>query len=181
MAAAAEPLLMTVDEYRQLPDREDVIQELHKGMLVTLPRPKMRHAKLQFRLVDLLRPKAEHLGVVGAEVPFMALPEYDLRRADVAYVSRQRWDATDDDDNLRGSPELAIEVLSPSNTRSEIRKKAVLCLSTGTQEFSVVDPKRETVSVTRQGGGIPTVYQVGDRIPLAMFDSHMDVSEIFRA
>ena len=142
MAAAAEPLLMTVDEYRQLPDREDVIQELHKGMLVTLPRPKMRHAKLQFRLVDLLRPKAEHLGVVGAEVPFMALPEYDLRRADVAYVSRQRWDATDDDDNLRGSPELAIEVLSPSNTRSEIRKKAVLCLSTGTQEFSVVDRPR---------------------------------------
>ena len=88
MAAAAEPLLMTVDEYRQLPDREDVIQELHWGMVVTMCRPKMKHAKLQSRLVRLLRPKAEHLGVVETEVAFRALPEYDLRGVDVAYVSR---------------------------------------------------------------------------------------------
>jgi Uma2 family endonuclease len=178
MAAATEPLLMTVEQYRQLPDRDDVIQELHWGMVVTLSRPKMSHAKLQSRLVRLLRPKAEHLGVVESEVAFRALPEYDLRGADVAYVSQQRWDATDDDDNLRGSPELVIEVLSPSNTRAEIREKAVLCLSSGAQEFWVVDPKRETVSVTSQGG-VATVYHMGDRIPLSMFHSHLDVSEIF--
>jgi len=41
-----------------------------------------------------------------------------------------------------------------------------------------VDPKRETVSVTRQSGA-PTVYRKGDRIPLSIFDSHLDVSEIF--
>jgi Uma2 family endonuclease len=170
--------LMTVEQYRQLPDREDMIQELHLGVVVTLSRPKMKHAKLQLRLVELLRPKAEHLGIIAAEVTFRALPEYDLRGADIAYVSRQRWDGTDDDDNLHGSPELAIEVLSPSNTRAEIREKAVLCLSSGAQEFWVVDPKRETVSVTCQGG-VPTVYRKGDRIPLSMFDSHLDVSEIF--
>lgn len=179
MSAAVEPLLMTVDEYRQLPDREDVIQELHWGMVVTLSRPKMKHTKLQFRLVELLRTKAERLGVVGAEVPYRALPEYDLRGADVAYVSRQRWDATDDDDNLHGSPELVIEVLSPSNTKAEIHEKAVLCLSSGAQEFWVVDPKREPVSVTRQTG-VATVYRTGNRIPLPMFHSHLDVSEIFR-
>jgi len=178
MAAAAEPLLMTVEEYRQLPDREDVIQELHWGTLVTLPRPKMGHAKLQSRLVRMLHPKAEHLGIIAAEVAFRALPEYDLRGADVAYVSRQRWDATAADDNLHGSPDLVIEVLSPSNTRAEIREKAVLCLSSGAQEFWVVDPKRETVSVTKQGG-VPTVYHVSDRTPLSMFDSHLDVSAIF--
>jgi Uma2 family endonuclease len=169
---------MTVEQYRQLPDREDMIQEFHLGVVVTLSRPKMKHAKLQLRLVELLRPKAEHLGIIAAEVTFRALPEYDLRGADIAYVSRQRWDGTDDDDNLHGSPELAIEVLSPSNTKAEIREKAVLCLSSGAQEFWVVDPKRETVSVTCQGG-VPTVYRKGDRIPLSMFDSHLDVSEIF--
>jgi hypothetical protein len=46
MAAAAEPLLITVEEYRQLPTAEDIIQELHWGMVVTLTRPKMKHAKL---------------------------------------------------------------------------------------------------------------------------------------
>jgi Uma2 family endonuclease len=178
MAAEAEPLLMTVEQYRQLPDTEDVIQELHWGMVVTLTRPKMRHAKLQSRLVRLLRPKAEHLGVVETEVAFRALPEYDLRGADVAFVSQQRWDNTGDDDNLHGSPELVIEVLSPSNTRAEIHEKAVLCLSSGTQKFWVVDPKRKTVSVTGQGG-VTTVYRMGDSIPLEMFQGRLEVSEVF--
>ena len=39
MASAANPLLMTVEEYRQLPDKPDVIQELHWGHVVTLSRP----------------------------------------------------------------------------------------------------------------------------------------------
>jgi Uma2 family endonuclease len=180
MAAAPEPRLMTVDEYRQLPDREDVIQELHWGMVVTLSRPKMKHAKLQSRLARLLRPKAEHLGIVETEVAFRALPEYDLRGADVAFVSRERWDGTDDEDNLHGSPELVIEVLSPSNTRAEINERAVLCLSTGAQEFWVVDPKREIVSVTRRDG-VATVYRKDDSIPLAMFEAYLDVADIFGA
>jgi Uma2 family endonuclease len=178
MAAAAEPALITVEQYRQLPDREDVIQELHWGMVVTLSRPKMRHAKLQLRLVDLLRPKAGHLGIVATEVAFRALPEYELRGADVAYVSRERWDAAGDDDNLHGSPELVIEVLSPSNTKAEIHEKAVLCLSTGTQEFWVLDPKRKSVSVTSKNGST-VVYRFGERIPLPMFHSEIEVAEIF--
>jgi len=178
VAAAAELVLITVDQYRQLPDREDVVQELHWGMVVTMSRPKIKHAKLQSRLVRLLRPKAEHLGVVETEVAFRALPEYDLRGADVAFVSQERWDATPDDDNLHGSPELVIEVLSPSNTRAEMREKAALCLSTGALQFWVVDAKRKTVSVTPQGGA-PVIYHIGERIPLAMFDSDLAVSDIF--
>ena len=178
MAAATDPVLMTVEQYRQMPNRDDVIQELHWGMVVTLTRPTMGHAKLQSHLVRLLRPKAERLGVVETEVAFRALPEYDLRSADVAYVSRERWNATDDDDNLHGSPELVIEVLSPSNTKAEIQEKAVLCLSTGAQAFWVLDARRKTVSVTPKGGE-PVIYRIGDRIPLPMFDSYLDVSEIF--
>jgi len=168
---------MTVEEYRRLPDREDVIQELHWGMVVTLSRPKMGHAKVQLRLVDLLRAKAGRLGIVAAEVAFRALPEYELRGADVAYVSRQRWEATSDDDNLHGSPELVMEVLSPSNTKAEINEKAVLCLSTGAEWFWVLDPKRKTVGVTPKNGAT-VVYRIGDRIPLPLFQSELAVSEI---
>lgn len=162
MAAAFKPILMTVDEYRQLPDREDVVQELHFGMVVTLSRPKMEHLKLHSRLARLLRPKADDLGVVEIEVPFRALPEYDLRGADVAFVARQRWEATPDDDNLHGSPELVIEILSPSNTKKEIHEKAVLCLSSGALEFWVIDAKRRNVTVTAKDRA-PVAYRVGDR------------------
>lgn len=178
MAAIAEPLLMTVEQYRDLPHRDDVIQELHWGQVITLTRPKMKHAKLQSRLVRLLRPRAEHLGVIESEVAFRALPEYDLRGADVAFVSQQRWNTTEDDDNLHGTPELVIEVLSPSNTKQEMREKAALYLSTGAQEFWLVDPKRQTVTVMRQQGGTQ-VFGMGQPTPLVLFGRELNVSDIF--
>jgi Uma2 family endonuclease len=169
---------MTVDEYRRLPRRDEVVQELHQGRVMTWPRPKMKHSKVQYRLVELLRPVVAARGIVAAEVPFRALPEYDLRGADVAYVSRARWDATQDDDNLSGSPELVIEVLSRSNTRAEMREKAALYLATGCEEFWLVDAKQKTVSVTRRGDE-SRLYRAGDTIRLPELEGEIEVAAIF--
>ena len=178
MGAAAEPFLMTVEQYRQIPEREDVIQELHWGQVTTLTRPKARHVKLQSRLARLLRPKAEHLGYVETELPFRALPDYDLRAADVAFISQNRWDAVGDDDDLQGAPELVIEVLSRSNTTAKLQALAVLCFSGGTEELWVIDPKAKTVTVTgRQGSTV--VYRGTDQIPLRLFSGELSVAEIF--
>ena len=109
---------------------------------------------------------------------FRALPEYDLRGADVAFVSQQRWNTTEDDDNLHGTPELVIEVLSPSNTKQEMREEAALYVSTGAQELWLVDPKRQTVTVMRQQGGTQ-VFGMGQPIPLVLFGRELNVSDIF--
>jgi Uma2 family endonuclease len=178
MDATADLSLMTVDGYCQLPEREDVVQELHRGQVVTRTRPKMGHTQLQYRLVELLRPLAMGKGIAAAEVPFRALPEFDVRGADVAFVSRHRWDATDEDDYLSGSPELVIEVLSRSNTAAEMREKAALYLSTGCEEFWVVDPKRKQVGVTRRGGEI-AVYGLGSHVPLALLNGEIAVDDVF--
>ena len=63
-AMLVKPLLITVDQYRELSRREDVIQELHWGRVVNLSFPKLGHKKLQEHLVDLLRPRAQGKGVV---------------------------------------------------------------------------------------------------------------------
>ena len=178
MGVATELLLTTVDEYRQLPARDDVIQELHWGRVVTLTRPKMKHSKVQYRLVELLRPLVTGWGIAAAEIPFRALPEYDLRGADIACVSGARWDATRDEDNLSGSPELVIEVLSPSNTNEEMREKAALYLATGCEEFWVVDTRRKSVTVAHRGGE-SRIYQVGDSVRLRAFNGEIAVAEIF--
>ena len=92
MAALGEPLLMTVEKFQALPERQDVLEELHWESLVTLSRPKPWHIKLQIRVADLLRPLLAGVGYVITELPFRAVPEYDLRAADVAFISRERWD-----------------------------------------------------------------------------------------
>jgi Uma2 family endonuclease len=96
----------------------------------------------------------------------------------VAFVAKQRWDEVQDDDDLRGAPELVIEVLSRSNTPAKIQELAALCLSTGTQELWVIDAKRETVTITSRQG-MSMVYGREDRIPLSLFGGDLAVSEIF--
>jgi Uma2 family endonuclease len=84
MAAAAEPLSMTVEQYRQLPERTDVIRELHWGQVVALTPPKMSHTKVQHRLVELLRPRAQGLGVVAAAREFWVV---DAKRRTVTVTA----------------------------------------------------------------------------------------------
>jgi putative restriction endonuclease len=92
MAALAEPLLMTVEQFDLLPERKDVLEELHWGHLVTLSGPKTWHVNLPMKLTQLLQPVAAGRGYVVVELPFRAVPEYDVRAADIAFVAKKRWD-----------------------------------------------------------------------------------------
>ncbi len=96
----------------------------------------------------------------------------------VAVVTKERYEAIEDDDYLHGSPELIIEILSPSNTQAEMREKAALCLTTGTVEFWIVDPDRELVTILRRGK-MPVTYMRADQIPLALFGRQLAVADIF--
>jgi Uma2 family endonuclease len=59
-----------------------------------------------------------------------------------------------------------------------MREKAALGLSTGCEEFWVVDTNRKIVTVTRRGGE-SHVYRVGDSVPLTAIDGGIAVNEIF--
>ena len=96
----------------------------------------------------LLKRLVGDTGVVQMEMAFRPTPEHEVWQADVACVSVERDAATDDDEYLMGSPELVIEVLSPSNTMDEILERQDICLANGCVSFWTVDPKRQIVMVT---------------------------------
>lgn len=172
---------MTVEEFRELPlDDGPWLHELHRGEVVTSPRPKASHYKLQKQLERLLETRARDLGVVGIEMPFRAVPQLDLRAADVAFVSRKRWDAIDPDDNLHGSPEMVIELKSDSNTWPELRERAALCLANGCQDFWVVDDTAQTTTAFAPDGKV-AAYTTADCIPLPLFGADcLLVADIFK-
>src|ERR1700722_13273686 len=125
MAAFPEPLLVTVEEYYDLPRRDDVILELHWGRLVELSRPKPWHMKLQLRIAELLKVRSGPDWTVVIELPFRALPQYALRAVAVGVIARNRWETAGEND-ISGSPEIVFEVLSPSNRRGEMTERASL-------------------------------------------------------
>jgi Uma2 family endonuclease len=175
---AALPQLISVEQFRQLPEGE-FLYELHYGEVVALTRPKARHWKLQHRLLTLLAPKLADFGVAGIECPYRPLAEFELRAADVAAISRARWDAIDPDDNLHGAPELVIEVKSPSNTERQLPELVALALNNGAVEVWIVDTDKKSVTVMRREG-FATVFTGGSSISLAAFGGdELAVDEIF--
>src|SRR5438105_2324955 len=143
---AAQSIPLTVEEYERIPDPPGGRYELHHGEAVFVTYPVRRHKDLQRRLRKLLEPMAEPRGfIVDTEYPYRPLPENEVWGADVACVSGPRnrvekW--------LVGSPELVIEVKSPSNTKAELHDKAMTTLAgAGSVEFWIVDPKTSTVTV----------------------------------
>jgi Uma2 family endonuclease len=176
---AALPDLTTVEQFRQLPKGGEFAYELHYGEVVAVTRPKARHGKLQLRLSRLLERKLRAFGEVAIETPYRPVPEFDLRVADVAAVSWERWDAIDPDDNLRGAPELVIEVKSPSNTARQLQELVALCLANGAIECWVVDAEKKSVTVVARDGG-SVVYASGGSVPLVRFGGgDLAVDEIF--
>jgi Uma2 family endonuclease len=104
------------------------------------------------------------------EIAVSRLPEYELRVADVGYLTRERWEQIEDEDYCLGAPDLTIEVLSPSTTAIEIDEKAALCLANGCREFWVVDRRLRQITVSRPDG-LTHTYRAGESIPLALAEN----------
>src|SRR5205085_6147033 len=92
---------LTVEEFYKLPDdRGPVYYELRHGEIVAVPRAKLKHHIIQGRLRDRLKAVAPAGAFVESEVAYRALPEYELRVADVAIVTPERFAQADPEDNL---------------------------------------------------------------------------------
>jgi Uma2 family endonuclease len=155
---------MTVEQFLELPQPSNGYNELRNGEVVFVTFPKQIQNDIQHRIHRALEAVAESSGEVRIEFPFRPRPEYELRRADVAYIRRPRYDAIDPEGQLAGASELTVEVESPSNTSAELDEKESLCLSNRAVEFWIVYPKKRyvrvaTATTTRR-------YAIGDTIPL---------------
>lgn len=89
------------------------------------------------------------LGIVAGADGFMRLAPRNVRIPDVSFVSYERLPDPDAADVAIAdfAPDLAIEVLSPSNTRREMERKRRDYFAAGTILVWEIDPKKEIVDV----------------------------------
>jgi Uma2 family endonuclease len=177
---AALPNLVTVEQFRRMPN-DGHAYELHYGEVVAVTRPKAKHYHLQRRFVRLLESRLAGFGQAGMEFPYRPVAEFDLRVADVAVVSQTRYDRMDPDDNLRGAPELVIEIKSPSNTDRQMRELASISLANGGWEFWIVDIDEASVTVISRDGSSLRLRSP-QNVPLTAFGGDaLPIAEIFEA
>lgn len=83
----------------------------------------------------------------------------------------------------KGAPDLAIEVLSPSNRKHDKLIKLNLYQRAGVKEYWIVDPDKKLVLVHTLDGGqypSPEVYTAKDTVPVGVLeDCSIDLTPVF--
>lgn len=144
--------LLSVEEYLALPPREDGLKdELIEGEIVLSPSAKPLHARIAATLFELLQP-LRALGYARAMEFGCILGEHSLPGPDLAAIRIERWNNIGEDEYLVGSPELVIEIFSPSNRKGLMAQKAALYLQHGAEAVWLVYPKKRTVVVHDSDG-----------------------------
>lgn len=162
--------LLTIEEFERLPD-DGWRLELVRGQVIREPPSGFEHGEVAIHIGAILLGfvKENELGkVVGTESGFVLSVEPPTVRApDIAFVSEERLDF----DRKRFAPlapDLAVEILSPSNTMSEIHDKVIDYLDAGTRLVWVVDPDSRTI----------TVYRSRDAIRLLTLEDELDGADV---
>lgn len=153
MTDATQERLYTLEDLEAMP--EDGNQyELHEGELFVMPSAKSDHSELVSELLELLRAfvKLHGLGRAYTDGRTYRL-NYDpiTKRLtayipDVSFVRKSRlW--LRHDGWFDGAPDLAIEVISPSETNRTIQRKLTGYFKYGTQEVWLVYPIARMIEV----------------------------------
>jgi Uma2 family endonuclease len=151
LTVPAHARLITAEEYLRMPDEDGFITELVKGRVIRMPPPGPLHGAVVVRAVSIVHQfvAAQGLGVVLAGSGFKLESDPDtVRGPDVSFTRRERIPVSGlPVAYLSGAPDLAVEVLSPSNRRSAIESKIELYLELGTRLVWVLHPRSRTLTV----------------------------------
>lgn len=174
---------MTIAEFERLPESDHYLFELSRGVLVREPRPGAAHGTAVVLLAHHLAAWAfEHGGIVTSETGYVLAEDPDtLRGPDIAWMRADSASYRAPVGFIPRAPDLAVEVLSPSNRAGEIREKIDEYFEAGTSQVWLVDPRRRTVQVFGSPGASRTLgpsdtLDGGDLLPAFS----IPVSEIFR-
>lgn len=142
---------LTANDLLNLPDN-DMQHELVKGELRTMPPAKREHGQIETTILLALFNylKTQPLGTLttGDTGYLLARDPDTVRAPDVGFISNQRVAAAGDPQGYwTVAPDLAVEIVSPSDLLYEVEEKVQDFLDAGTRIVWLVNPRRRTVTV----------------------------------
>src|SRR5260370_22785713 len=140
-------ITLTYEDYAALPD-DGKRYELHEGELSVPPAPGTRHQQILVTLTVLLAPhvKARGLGTLLIAPLDCIMSDITVVQPDLLYVDDSRRQIVSAR-GVEGGPTLAVEVLSPSTTHIDRRRKMTLYATHGVTWYCIVDPDVRVIAV----------------------------------
>ncbi len=187
MASSTKPKpKLTLEAFLARPETKPYAEYID-GKVVRKPMPTTWHGMIQGLLsfVFTLYLRAHPIRYVGPEIRCIFGPPGGERAyvPDFVFVRTEGGTAPPTNEPLRGAPDLAVEILSPTDRMMRVRQKVRFYLEHGVRLVWIVDPERRTVMVmtspevtrilteddTLDGGDVPPDFStpVRDILPPA--------------
>ncbi len=169
--------------------------EIFKGKIFPMASPSSTHQRVALRIINGLE---KYLIAKPCELFIAPLDVrlYDRKKSlkadkDILTVLQPDLFIVCDLNKLEergclGAPDLVIEILSPGNSKREMKIKKELYEESGVREYWIVDPNHETVArfniETEEKFGNPKMFSSDDELNSIIFpDLILDLNKVFPA
>lgn len=146
-------------EIADLPKYDGRRIELVEGEIVDMPLPNPIHAAVLATLstkLNMFVTDSESGRVLVGDAPFVLKRDAEgrdtLRGLDIAYISAERLPGKLPRSPLNLAPDLAVEIISPSNKAEDIEKKIEQLFDAGTTLIWIVYPELQHIAVHTNDG-----------------------------
>ena len=172
---------MTVEEFLELPESNQIVQLIHGEVLMS-PSATLLHQRLVLAIAKYFS-KIIPDGEVFIAPLDVYIGEGIVVQPDVFWVSEKNTQcAVIDDRYWRGAPDLVVEVLSPSNAQLDWGDKFEIYQQYSVREYWLVDQQALFVHVFRLENGKfarQGVFGKGQRFVSAVLNGHeVDVTAL---
>jgi len=171
--------LYTVEEYYKI--REDVRAELYEGYLVVMQAPTLRHqgifGEIYANMYMFL--KGKNCKVFSSPGVQLFEKEATIFEPDIVVVCEKSKLGKR---NVEGTPDLVIEILSPSTARMDRKLKFDKYQKAGVKEYWIVDPERNLLEVNLlvNDNYMTKIYNETDKAPVNTLDGfEIDLADVF--
>ncbi|MGI8741315.1 MAG: Uma2 family endonuclease [Bryobacteraceae bacterium] len=162
--------VLSIEDLEKMPD-DCIHRELVEGELIELPPPELIHALISHRIFVLLDTfvTAHRLGIVLIELGHLVASNHRTWiQPDVSFVRAGRIDLSNPAKYAKGAPDLAVEVISPSERARDVNRKTEFLLSHGSHEVWNVYSDTRSVHVALPGN-LVRVLRGDDEISSPLF------------
>lgn len=170
-------------DYKSLPESETERYELVEGELIMVPSLNEYHQRVSGSLEFILW-KFVQKGNLGRiyYAPFDVHLGDNVVQPDILFVFKERSYVITEEE-IKGAPDLVIEILSPATAERDRTYKKVLYARYGVREYWIVDPEKkiiEVLTLKKEGYESFNIYKKIDTLNSSLLPGlNIKLSEVF--
>ena len=160
--------LISVAEFDRRVEPDELRYELDEGELIEITRPRVGHNRVVMRMTQLLLQYLQKnpAGELFTSDNLFVLGPTTKRAPDLSFILAERASKIDSAKDVPGAPDLAIEVLSPSDKAAAMRRKVKQYFGAGARAVWLIYPALREVEVWESVSGPARVVGENDALEL---------------